>query len=112
LLHVSPTPQSRVDEDGRVVAYADQEMTRLQHEALDYLRSIEVQCAEIPVECKVRFGDPVTEILEEASDWNADLIAVSTEGRSGIGRVALGSVAERVLRRAEPDVMLIRPARG
>ena len=32
LLHVEPVPPSRVDEDGRVLAYADQEMARLEHE--------------------------------------------------------------------------------
>ncbi len=112
LLHVSPVPPSQEDEHGRVLAYADQEMTRVENETLDYLRSIETRFGEIPVECRVRFGDPVTEILEEAAAFNADLIAVATEGRSGIGRVALGSVAERVFRRAETAVMLISPGRA
>ena len=112
LLHVSPVPLSQEDEHGRVLAYADQEMARVENETLDYLRSIERRFADIPVECRIRFGDPVREILEEAAAFDADLIAVATGGRSGVGRVALGSVAERVFRRAKTMVMLISPARA
>ena len=111
LLHICPMGESRVDDYGRVLAYADQETARLENEGLDYLRSVEAGFPELSVECRVRFGDPVTEILGEAAAWDADLIAVATEGRSGVGRVALGSVAERVFRRAETAVMLITPAR-
>jgi nucleotide-binding universal stress UspA family protein len=57
----------------------------------------------------VRFGDPVAEILAEADACGADLIVVGTAGRSGIGRVLLGSVAERVFGKAAAPVMLVRP---
>jgi nucleotide-binding universal stress UspA family protein len=61
------------------------------------------------VESVVRFGDPVAQILDEAEAWGADLIVVGTAGRSGIGRVLLGSVAERVFAKATVPVMLLRP---
>jgi len=61
------------------------------------------------VESVVRFGDPVAQILDEAEVFGADLIVVGTAGRSGIGRVLLGSVAERVFGKATVPVMLIRP---
>ncbi len=111
LLHVAPVPESRIDAGGRVIAYADQEMERVEAEGLDYLHAIEVQFGETPVECVVRFGDPVQEILREAEVFDADLIAVSTAGRSGVGRTLFGSVAEQVLRKAEMPVMLMRPGR-
>lgn len=111
LLHVATEPQTRVNDEGHVVAYADQEMERLQAEGLDYLRTVEMQFDGADIECVVRFGDPLTEILREADAFGADLIAVSTAGRSGIGRAVLGSVAEQVFRRAEAPVMLMRPGR-
>jgi len=76
---------------------------------LDYLGSLEVHFGDVPVESVVRFGDPVTEILAEAESFGADLIVVGTAGRSGIGRVLLGSVAERVFGKATVPVMLLRP---
>ena len=111
LLHVAPVPGNRLDEHDRVVAYADQEMERLRSEGLDYLHAVEAQFAEAPVDCVVRFGDPVPEILAEAEAFGADLIAVSTAGRSGVTRALFGSVAEQILRKAGPAVMLMRPER-
>lgn len=111
LLSVRPVPQNRVNEEGRVVAYADQEMARLEAEGLDYLATVRTQLGMIDVECVVRFGDPIEEILREAEAFGADLIAVTTKGRSALGRAMLGSVAEQVVRKAEPAVMLMRPGR-
>lgn len=106
LLHVAPLPGPRVTTDGRVLAYADQEMKRLEAEGLDYLHTVEVYFDGAPVESVVRFGDPVVGILGETEAFGADLIAVTTVGRSGLRRVALGSVAEQVFRKADVAVML------
>jgi nucleotide-binding universal stress UspA family protein len=112
LVLVAPVPQTRVSEDGRVVAYADQEMARLEAEGLDYLRTVEMQFGGAgDVECVVRFGDPAAEILRDAETFTPDLIAVTTAGRSAVGRTVLGSVAEQVLRKADAPVMLMRPGR-
>lgn len=112
LLHVLPVPTNRASPEGRVIAYADQEMARLEAEGKDYLQSVEVQLVGVPVECVVRFGDDVKEILLEADAFAADLIAVTTAGRSGVGRAVLGSVAEHVFRKAEVPVLLFRGASG
>ena len=112
LLHVAPPPEALVDKHGRVVAYVDQEAARLETEALDYLRTVEARLDGIPVECVVRFGDPVEEILREADAFGADLIAVTTAGRGALGRVALGSVAEQVFRKSPVAVMLVRTPPG
>lgn len=112
LLQVAPVPRNGVSEKGRVLAYADEETARLEAEGLDYLRTVEMQFAGAgDVESVVRFGDPVAEILEEAEAFGADLIAVTTEGRSAVGRTAVGSVAKQVVRKADAQVMLIRPGR-
>ena len=111
LLLVEPLPETRVSKDGRVVAYADQEMARLEAEGLDYLHTAEARLDGVPVESLVRFGEPAEEILREAGAFGADLIAVTTAGRSGISRVALGSVAEAVFRKAAVAVVLFHPGR-
>lgn len=113
LLLVAPVPQNQISEGDRVVAYTDQEMARLEAEGLDYLRKVEVQFgSDGDVECVVRFGDPVHEILREADAFGADLIAVTTQGRSALGRVVLGSVAEEIVRKADAPVMLMRAGRN
>ena len=109
LLHIAPMPEGWTDEYGRVLSYADQEMQRLEAEGLDYLQAIEMQFENTSVDCVVRFGDPVKEILREAKAFGADLIAVSTAGLSGVGRVVLGSVAEQIFRKSRVPVMLMRP---
>jgi nucleotide-binding universal stress UspA family protein len=109
LLHVAPEPSAVQDAHGRVVVYADQETESLISEGVDFLRTLEVHFSGVPVESVVRFGEPVAQILDEAEAFRADLIVVGTAGRSGIGRVLLGSVAERVFGRATVPVMLVRP---
>lgn len=110
LLHVAPSPRNLVDVEGRVLAYADQEATRLEVEALDYLRAVEVQLDGVPVEYAVRFGDPLREILLEADAFGADLIAVTARARRGIGLVIRRGVARRIFRRARVPVLVFRSA--
>ena len=112
LLHVAPEPDNRVDPEGRVVAYADQEMARLEAEAQDYLRTAGLPLAGVAVEYAVRFGEPAKEILLEAEAFDADLIAVTTAGRSGLSRTVLGSVAEQVFKKSDVPVMLYHPRRS
>ena len=57
---------------------------------------------------RVRIGDPATEIVAAAKEINADLIAMTTHGRSGLGRLLFGSVAEAVLRGSPIPVFLLR----
>jgi nucleotide-binding universal stress UspA family protein len=110
LLHVAPEASEVHDGQGRVVVYADQESESLSSQGLDYLRGLEAHFTGVAVESVVRFGDPVEQILDEAEAFGADLIVVGTAGRSAIGRVLLGSVAERVFGKATVPVMLVRPA--
>lgn len=109
LLHVAPVPQN-VETRTRVVAYADQEMARLEAEGMEFLQGMELHLPGVSTERVVRFGDPVEEILQEADSFGADLIAVVTRSRSALTRAVLGSVAEAVLRKARAAVMLLRPA--
>ncbi|HEY7519863.1 MAG TPA: universal stress protein [Methylomirabilota bacterium] len=59
----------------------------------------------------IRRGRVDDEILAAARAAGADLIAMSAHGRSGLGRLLFGSVAEQVLRRADVPVFMIRETR-
>jgi|ERR1051326_5561980 nucleotide-binding universal stress UspA family protein len=109
LVHVAPTPDNVIGVDGYVMAYASQETARLEAEGLDRLRLVELHFGGVPTESVVRFGDPATEIVEEAVRFDADLLAMPTRGRSGVSRLAFGSVAEQVTHRAPMPVLLFRP---
>lgn len=54
-------------------------------------------------------GEPSHEITQIASDVHADLVVVGTAGRTGLARLALGSVAEKVVRNAGCPVLVVRP---
>ncbi|WP_327053653.1 universal stress protein [Halomicrococcus gelatinilyticus] len=53
-------------------------------------------------------GRPSDRIFEYVDDNDVDLVVMGTHGRTGVGRVLLGSVAERVIRRSEVPVMAVR----
>ena len=61
------------------------------------------------VRTSVRTGKPADAILMLAHHIHADLIVMATHGRSGLGRVLLGSVADQVLRASAIPVVLLRP---
>ena len=56
----------------------------------------------------VHYGHPVEEILNHADNREIDLIVMSTHGRTGLDRWALGSVAEKVIRHAKQPIHLVR----
>jgi nucleotide-binding universal stress UspA family protein len=55
-----------------------------------------------------RDGPSVPTILKTAQELKADLIVMGTHGRTGIGRLFLGSVAEEVIRKAPCPVMTVK----
>ena len=54
-------------------------------------------------------GEPAAEIVAAAEDGKFDVIVVGTHGRTGFAHMLLGSVAERVVRRAPMPVITVRP---
>lgn len=57
----------------------------------------------------VRVGLPWEEIVRLAAEEHADMIVMGTQGRTGLDRLLLGSVAERVIRRAPCPVLTVPP---
>ncbi|MRG94737.1 universal stress protein [Polyangium spumosum] len=59
-------------------------------------------------ERRVTDGDAATAVLRTAEELDAELVVVSTHGRTGLARVALGSVAEKIVRGAHCSVLVAR----
>jgi nucleotide-binding universal stress UspA family protein len=81
------------------------------HEAEDYLETVAARLREDGVHgvrTSVWYGPAAPAILKAARVANPDLILMSTHGRSGIGRLIMGSVAESVLRGTRTPIFLIR----
>ena len=57
---------------------------------------------------EVLFGDPAAAVLDHAAKVGADVVAMSTHGRSGLDRWLLGSVADKVLSGSEVPVLVFR----
>jgi universal stress protein A len=70
--------------------------------------------AEVPdeiqnrVETIILFGVPFLEIIMTAKDKNIDLIVIGTHGRTGIAHMLIGSVAEKVVRKAPCPVLTVK----
>src|SRR5439155_17880924 len=104
---VVPAPPMVVEGSSYMVA-ADVE--KLRANAEEYLASVaaELRGQGVRVTIQMRFGEVVAEILAGAREVEADLIAMTTHGRGGLGRLLFGSVAEAVLRQAEIPVFMMR----
>jgi len=108
LLRVLQPVPPFVIEGSRHIVVEDEEARRV--DAEEYLAplAVELRGKGVRVETRVRRGAPATEILAAARETEADLIAMTTHGRSGLGRLMFGSVAEAVLRHSDVPVFLFR----
>ena len=81
-------------------------------EAEEYVKRIEdrLKSNGLVADSHVRYGDAAAEILDHAAMKDIDLLAMSTHGRSGVGRWLLGSVTEKVLRHSPKPIFLVRCA--
>ena len=89
------------------------EMEEVQ-EAKDYLKSIadKLQTGNnLRISFDASIGTPGPTIIEYCEKQNIELIAMATHGRSGPGRVILGSIADYVIRHSSLPILLIRPSK-
>ena len=63
---------------------------------------------KVQVEHRVVEGNAAIEILRVAEETKCDMIVLGTHGRTGLGRLLMGSVAEQVLRRASCPVLTVK----
>jgi nucleotide-binding universal stress UspA family protein len=107
-------PVSMVPALGMIGAIPALPPAELRQQTRDLLRStIEQAMARVGVtgEARVLDDSPASEIVACAEELGAELVVVGTHGRTGLSRLALGSVAERVIRGAGCSVLAVRPAR-
>ena len=76
------------------------------------LEQIRPSSPGIPVAHVFLEGDPAAEIARYAADARADVIVIGTHGRTGVDRLVMGSVAERVMREAPCSVLVVKLPKG
>ena len=92
-----PTADVMYDLDKRATAKLDEWATRTE------------RAPGVAITTDLHVGDPATEVLSRIEDDNSiDLVAVGTHGRTGIHRVLVGSVAEKIVRHAPCPVLVAR----
>jgi nucleotide-binding universal stress UspA family protein/predicted transcriptional regulator len=106
LLRVVPEAKA-VEAGDRIIAYADQETSRVELEALAYLKRVALALPGIEVDGIVGFGEAAGEIVKQAQAPRVDLIAMATHRRRGLDRALKGSVAETVERASAIPVVLV-----
>ena len=77
-------------------------------EALTQLRDLVANAFQGPWEVAVAMGHPADAIIRVAQERSADLIVMSTHGRTGLQHALLGSVAEKVVRLAPCPVLTVK----
>jgi nucleotide-binding universal stress UspA family protein len=102
VLHVAPPP-------------AGNELLEVRRDPDEYyeglwaaLRALQAPAQNVYLEHRLGEGDPSTVIIDVAQDAGAGLIVMGTHGRTGLGRLLMGSVAEQVLRKASCPVLTMR----
>ena len=100
-------------EAGAPIPYTEQEVNLIRKEAQAYLDKVAegLRSKGATVKTKVAVGNAAQEIIKASEEIPADLMAMSTHGRTGLGRWAFGSVTERVLRAGTLPVLLVRVPR-
>jgi nucleotide-binding universal stress UspA family protein len=81
--------------------------SRREH-AAEVLRQRLSDPKHLGVRIEILFGDPGSEIADYAQRHSADLIVLPSHGRTGLKRLLLGSVAERIVRLAHCPVLVLR----
>lgn len=74
----------------------------------EQLRKIHAPDPSVPLEHRLEQGFAASEIVRVAEEIQADMIVLGTHGRSGLGRLLMGSVAEQVVRKAPCPVLTVK----
>ena len=103
-----------VGEASAPVSYSEEELNIIKNRVTDYLDKTgeELKSKNIDVSVMVSSGNAAEEILKAAEKTKADLIAMSTHGRSGLRRMAFGSITDKVLHGSRIPVLMVRAPEG
>lgn len=119
LLHVITEVCHNLNLQGRgevvSIPYTEEELAKMKDGATDYLKKVSdgLRNENLNVICKVSVStNPADEIIRIEEEVNADLVAMSTHGRGGISRFALGSIADKVMRGGTVPVLMVRASKS
>lgn len=103
-----------VGEASAPVSYTEEELALIKSRVHDYLEKTAetITGSGVTVNCIVTSGNAAEEILKVAGELDVELIAMSTHGRSGLRRMAFGSITDKVLRGANAPVLMVRAPEG
>jgi nucleotide-binding universal stress UspA family protein len=103
-----------VGEASAPVSYTEEELDIIKNKVTEYLnkKAESLKSSTINVNVVVTSGNAAEEILKTADHIKADLIAMSTHGRSGFRRMAFGSITDKVLRGSRIPVLMVRAPEG
>jgi nucleotide-binding universal stress UspA family protein len=96
----------------RVVESTGQAIESVRDERTTYLNTLAepLRKAGLDVEVLVAFGwDAAEEIVKASRDLDVDVICMATHGRTALGKIVFGSVAEAVMRAADRPILTVRP---
>jgi nucleotide-binding universal stress UspA family protein len=98
------------EEGASHISYTDEEMEPLKASANNYLGKMGklIENKKITVSCELRIGNEAEEIIKLTSEVNANMVAMSTHGRSGVGRWIFGSIADKIIRQGTIPILLVR----
>jgi nucleotide-binding universal stress UspA family protein len=112
VVHVPPLAEASTWLEPVITPSVEQEMRlQLKAAAEAKLKQLAEQCGRQGVETgfEVREGVPFAEIIALAQEQKTDLIVMGSQGRRGLTHFLVGSVAERVVRRAHCNVLCVKP---
>lgn len=89
----------------------DEDAEQLIQSALETLRT-ELQTIGVAHGTKMRRGHAAEQILDEAAEWQADLIVIGQLGRRGLTRFMMGGTATRIVQYARCSVLLVKGRRS
>lgn len=110
LLHVVQDPYTQpwgAEAYGVSLPNLLQEMEQNARARLETVLS-EAERTKFNVQMEVKVGSPFVEIIRYATDKEIDLIVMGTHGRGAVAHMFLGSVAEKVVRKAACPVLTVR----
>ena len=112
VVHVPPLSEASTWLDPVISPSIEQDVrAQMKKTATEKLGELAGKCRERGLEADpaIKEGPPVEEILAQAEAIGTDLIVMGTQGRTGLSHILVGSVAERVVRRANCNVLCIKP---
>ena len=111
LLHVVQEPFAQpwaVEAYGFSLATLQEEWMKEANQRLEAALTADERTA-LKATLATQLGHPYLEILRYAQEKGVDLIVMGTHGRGPLGHVVMGSVAERIVRKAPCPVLTVRP---